>query len=90
MELNTRQHRNNSDRTWFNSFKFGCCSGVRERALRGAGHHAGHYVSGRGIISKRRKVVTTRCASLLRTVARVWVAEGPLGEVLVAALQIAW
>jgi hypothetical protein len=30
---------------WLNSFKFGCCSGVRERASRGAGHHAGHYVS---------------------------------------------
>jgi hypothetical protein len=45
LELNSRKYRDNSDRMWLNSFKFGCCSGVSERASRGAGHYAGHYIT---------------------------------------------
>jgi hypothetical protein len=37
VELNFRKYRDNSDRTWLNSFKCGCCSGEE------IGRCAGHY-----------------------------------------------
>ena len=41
LEVNSKKHRDSSDRTWLNSLKSSYCFGVGERALPRAGHCPG-------------------------------------------------